>query len=406
MTVDVNVATIPVIDFGPFMVEQGVVIQAAPTEDQLAVARAIDQACRNHGFLYLTNFGLTAAQQAEMFAAARELFALPVEHKLTALRRIGSEDNRGYAPFRSESHHVARPPEESEKYNVRFPPAHPHDLTGCPARFVNLITKDDGDDPKDDADLLLPAILHRACHRYALALAVALNLSSNGNDADAEPYNFFSKTFSRMDQCSIRFLHAPPCEYNPAAVDDWKQPVRISEHTDFGLFTFVLHPSSSSSLSSTAATGAEGLQIRPVEGSDITQQDGATGQWQNVVIPQMENTTTTPKNHAAGALVNTGALLARWTNDEYKATAHRVVCQSAEMAQRDRYSLAFFADPDVGSVIDVPEALLLANNKVKKYEPTTSDAYLLAKLSEMGRGVVPEEEEEEEEATKVEEKKD
>jgi len=29
---------------------------------------------------------------------------------------------------------------------------------------------------------------------------------------------------------------------------------------------------------------------------------------------------------------NTGALLARWTNDEWKATAHRVVIPSAEAA--------------------------------------------------------------------------
>ena len=396
----VDVATIPVIDFGPFMVDQGVVIHEDPTPDQLCVARAIDEACRNHGFLYLTNFGLSVGQQMEVFNAARELFALPTEHKLNALRRIGSEDNRGYAPYASESHHVARPPEESEKYNVRFPPAHQHDLRGCPTRFTNMITDDKNEEDviDDGGSALLLPILHRACHRYTLALAVALNLSSN--EDDDEPYNFFAKTFRRMDQCSIRFLHAPPCNYNPMATDDWDQPVRISEHTDFGLFTFVLHPSSSSSSSSsssmTCATGAEGLQIRPVDGGDVTPQDGPTGKWQNVVLPKITTaTTTTGTTTTAGALVNTGALLARWTNDEYRATAHRVICQSAGMARRGRYSVAFFADPDVGSIIDVPDALLVSTpysgkKKLKKYAATTSDAYLLTKLSEMGRGMTKE----------------
>lgn len=40
-------------------------------------------------------------------------------------------------------------------------------------------------------------------------------------------------------------------------------------------------------------------------------------------------------------LRNTGALLARWCNDHVKATPHRVVA-----THRERYSIAFFCDPD------------------------------------------------------------
>jgi isopenicillin N synthase-like dioxygenase len=65
------------------------------------------------------------------------------------------------------------------------------------------------------------------------------------------------------------------------------------------------------------------------------------------------------------------------------------VVQSAEQASKDRYSLAFFADPDVGSVVDVPPELLVGKGKKKLYEPTTSDAYLLEKLRAMGRGENP-----------------
>jgi len=119
--------------------------------------------------------------------------------------------------------------------------------------------------------------------------------------------------------------------------------------------------------------GAEGLQIKPVEGGEI---DGLeAGNWQDVVVPA----------GTKGAIVNTGALMARWTNDVWKATAHRVVVRSQEMASRERYSLTFFADPDVHSVIDVPNELLSKSGIKKKYEPITSDAYLLEKLRAMGR---------------------
>ena len=40
-------------------------------------------------------------------------------------------------------------------------------------------------------------------------------------------------------------------------------------------------------------------------------------------------------------LRNTGAMLARWCNDHVKATPHRVVA-----THRERYSIAFFCDPD------------------------------------------------------------
>jgi len=39
---------------------------------------------------------------------------------------------------------------------------------------------------------------------------------------------------------------------------------------------------------------------------------------------------------------NTGAMLARWCNEHVKATPHRVVT----FPGRERYSVAFFCDPD------------------------------------------------------------
>lgn len=341
----VGKANVPSVDFSPFMVNEGVVVAQTPTQGQLDVAEAIDKACRLHGFLYLTNFGLSREERDDAFAASRQLFALSNETKADSLRRLGTTDNMGYAPYQSESHNPARPPELSEKFGVRFPPVHVNDFRACPESFVA-------------SSHLLLRVMKDACRRYALACALALGLDDT---------HFFAKTFQTMNQCTVRYLHAPPCDFNGTSGTDLDRPLRISEHTDFGAFTFLL----------LADHGAEGLQIKPVEGGEITGLEA--GSWQDVVLP----TPSGGANHP-GAIVNTGALMARWTNDEWKATAHRVIVASKEMASRDRYSLAFFADPDVKSVIDVaPE--LLSDGKTKKYEPTTSDGYLLEKLLAMGR---------------------
>ena len=50
-----------------------------------------------------------------------------------------------------------------------------------------------------------------------------------------------------------------------------------------------------------------------------------------------------------GAFVcNIGDLFARWTNDVFRSTPHRVINASTE---RDRYSVAYFFDPNLDAVV-------------------------------------------------------
>ena len=81
--------------------------------------------------------------------------------------------------------------------------------------------------------------------------------------------------------------------------------------------------------------------------------------------------------------VNTGALLARWTNDEWKATAHRVIVPNAECASKHRYSCAFFLDPDCDEIVATHPARLVALNEEAKYEPISSKAFVQMKIQEM-----------------------
>ena len=78
--------------------------------------------------------------------------------------------------------------------------------------------------------------------------------------------------------------------------------------------------------------------------------------------------------------MNTGALIARWTNDEWRATAHRVVVPNDAAAGRDRYSLAFFLDPDKDCVIETHPRF---SDAVNKYKPITSGGFVQMKIEEM-----------------------
>jgi isopenicillin N synthase-like dioxygenase len=82
-------------------------------------------------------------------------------------------------------------------------------------------------------------------------------------------------------------------------------------------------------------------------------------------------------------IVNTGALMARWTNDVWRATAHRVIIPLDNVQARlsHRYSIAMFFDPDSSTICSVHPKLVAEGDSVK-YEPIGSLEYLMMKISE------------------------
>ena len=66
----------------------------------------------------------------------------------------------------------------------------------------------------------------------------------------------------------------------------------------------------------------------------------------------------------ASLIVNAGNMMRRWSNDRFLASPHRVTAATTE----DRYSLAFFFNPDLDDIISPVESCCTAEHP-GKYEP-------------------------------------
>ena len=152
------------------------------------------------------------------------------------------------------------------------------------------------------------------------------------------PEDFFEDKIDRHGS-AVRALNYPPLREAPLPGQ-----FRAGAHSDYGSLTILLPEEGSSGLEIQTANGTW-LEVPPVPGAFI---------------------------------VNIGDLMARWTNDRWVSTMHRVV-GSAEGGWRRRQSIAFFHLPNW----DAPIACLpscVADGEEPKYPPVVSGPYLMQKF--------------------------
>ncbi|MGH7906603.1 MAG: 2-oxoglutarate and iron-dependent oxygenase domain-containing protein, partial [Candidatus Binataceae bacterium] len=87
-------STIPIIEIAPF--------QSGDADSKRRVAAAVNRACGDNGFFVITGHGVDPAFCEQVFRAAAEFFALPLEEKLK-WKRWAEDVGRGYAPLTRES---------------------------------------------------------------------------------------------------------------------------------------------------------------------------------------------------------------------------------------------------------------------------------------------------------------
>ncbi len=307
---------IPLVDIAPFL-------HGTPA-GRADVARQVDAACRDSGFLMVTGHGIAPSLLADYERHLSDFFALPIDDK----RRIGvtRDSNRGYrgrdATALAHSRGDDTPPDLMERFTIGRCdiPADDYHRQRAHNHFQpNRWPSDDG-------------FVAVATQYYAAMEHLAGDLLRIFATALALPEDFFVPFCDR--HISHLVANHYPAQSEAAAAGQF----RAGAHTDFGALT-LLNP----------ARSPRGLQVQ-----------GTDGGWDDVVpVP-------------GSLIVNIGDLMARWTNDRWVSTMHRVVPPDpGPGAAADRMSIAFFMQPNDDAAIACLPTCTDAEHP-PRYAPVTS----------------------------------
>jgi isopenicillin N synthase-like dioxygenase len=317
-------ASFPVLDLARF--------EAGSPGEKRAFGAEVDAICRTTGFLAVASHGVPDATIKAAWRKAEAFFALPPERKRSARAPFAGYPYGYLAPETeslARSRGVAAPPDMKESFNggPARPPqglADPEALGFC---FAPTIWPDAPDGFREAWSAYYAAMEDLAA-RIMRAFAVALNL----------PEDFFAP-FIDAPVSALRALNYPALAAPPKPGQ-----IRAGAHTDYGSLTILL-----------PQAGSRGLEILDPDGAWIE------------VLPR-----------PGAFIVNLGDLMARWTNDRWRSTLHRVVIPGDAGAER-RQSFAFFHQPNWDAEIVALEACL-APNEAPKYPPVRSGPYLMGKF--------------------------
>ncbi|WP_420624686.1 isopenicillin N synthase family dioxygenase [Candidatus Poriferisodalis sp.] len=285
-----------------------------------AASEQIDAACSGIGFLAMTGHGVERALLDGVLMAARQFFTQPLASKCALAIEL-SGHHRGYAGVEGE---LLEPGLRADfKETLDFGPERSLDDPDCsPLEGPNQWPDLPGF--RMTVEAYQEAVLD-AAKRLLRLIAEALD----------QPPSFF-------DQRLVRPLVGTRLIRYPAVGEPLLDQLGCGAHSDYGCVT-LLH-----------TDGTPGLQLADVD-----------GQWHDVVAP------------AGSFIVNLGDMLARWTNDRYRATVHRV--QSPRAA--DRYSVPTFVNPSFDTVVECLPSCL-GEGEQPKYPPATSGVYLQSRFDE------------------------
>ncbi len=316
----------PIFDLGSF--------EKADAAGKQKLGSQVDTICRETGFLAIRNHGVPQAVIDAVWAKAHDFFDLPPEEK-----------QRVRAPYKGYPYGYLGPELEAlaKSRNIDSPPDLKESFNGGPLNQPVSIT-----DPEALAFCYAPTIWPDRPHGfieawkayYASLEDLAVRIMRLFAVALELPETYF-EGFIDVPISALRALNYPEQHVPPKLGQ-----LRAGAHTDYGSLTILL-----------PQEGSKGLEILAPDGA-----------W-------------TPVPSIPGAFViNIGDLMARWTNDRWVSTLHRVVNPLPEdggMARRQ--SLAFFHQPNWDAEIHVLDACL-GRSETAKYGPVLSGPYLMSKF--------------------------
>jgi isopenicillin N synthase-like dioxygenase len=297
----------------------------------------IDAACRDTGFLVVTNHGVDEVVIDTAWTAATRFFDLPITDKMAVAMPYAGYPY-GYAPVQAERLAASlgddTPPDLKETFSMG-----PIDRPVlAPTDNAEAFVYESTPWPKALPELQ-PALevyynaMSDLVARLMTLFAVALGL----------PRTFFDSRIDRHTS-ALRLLNYPALLEAPRPGQ-----LRAGAHTDYGTVTV---------LCADAAPG----------GLEVLVPSAAGSQWTAVPVP------------TESLIINLGDAMARWTNDRWRSTLHRVVTPPAPLAAAARrQSIAFFHNANWDAVIEcIPTCLGPGDSP--RYAPVTAGEHLMSKF--------------------------
>lgn len=281
------------------------------------VVASLAEACRHVGFFYVKNHGISEGLIGKLFDVSKRFFAKSREEKMK--NHISkSTCHRGYGPLLEEAtDETSGMSDLKETFDTGVDI--PLSECDCPLHGPNQFPEDD----PEMAEVMLQyfAEARELAGRLMRAFAADLEL----------PLDFFVDKTDRP-MANLRLIHYPPPQ--PGSIG-------CGTHTDYGCVTIL------------AQDDVGGLFVQRRDGSWIDA----------VPVP-------------GTLVVNLGDMMARWTNDAYKATPHRVASKQA----RDRYSVPFFFDPNFHAQIECVPSCRPRDGSLPKYAPVMAGEHELSRF--------------------------
>lgn len=297
-----------------------------------SVVRQIDAAARTVGFMQITGHGIAPNVLDAFSAALDDFFGLQLAVKNTY--RCSPGINRGYTPPRSEalanSLGLASAADLFEAFNVGSSHA------DYPALEL-------------PADVYAPNTYPVEAPGFQSAVTAyfvqAQRVATTMQRLFARALGLAPEFFDAYTDHSVDVLRMINYRLPSSDVQLEADQLGMGAHTDYGIVTI--------------------LWADRVPGLQILTEDGA---W-HPVLPE-----------PGALLVNLGDALARWTNDQWISTMHRVAPPVVGGVLVPRRSAAFFHDGNADAVITTLPTCIDAGHP-QKYEPVTVQQHLAEKLA-------------------------
>jgi isopenicillin N synthase-like dioxygenase len=286
---------------------------AATPERRDGIAAATHRALSEAGFMYVRGHGIDPALIAQAFAAARDFFAQSRDRK-DAFSYTDVAANFGFQGIGVERLDPTNAPDMKESFTMRNALAMREHEQRWPDRTFR------------DVSMNLFAAALASAHRVLSIIATSVEL----------PADFFTVRHGG-ENVTLRFLHYPANLPQHSATQ-----LGAGAHTDYGSITLLFQD-----------------EVGGLEAQD------ARGEWQQA--PSI----------ADAALINTGDLMERWTNGQFRSTLHRV---QPVTGHRDRYSIAMFVDPDSDVQVDCL-AGCISEKRPARYPSITAAEHLRQKIA-------------------------